>query len=82
MNDNPVQPVEPPTDGSPEPLEGPILLFDLKAEIERLHRENTEQNGHSAKTLTKYSDFRVALMVMRVNAQLLTTALPVESEKS
>ena len=55
---------------SPGPLEGPILPFDLNAEIEQLRGENAWQGGRNSKTLVKHSDFRVVLTVLKANARL------------
>jgi quercetin dioxygenase-like cupin family protein len=55
---------------SPGPLESPVLLFDLNAEIARLRSENAWQGGRNSKTLVKHSDFRVVLTVLKSNARL------------
>jgi quercetin dioxygenase-like cupin family protein len=55
---------------SPEPLQSPILSFDLNGEIERLREENTWQAGRNSKTLVKHPDLRVVLTVMKLGAQL------------
>lgn len=54
----------------PGPLEGPLLSFDMNAEIEQLRREDAWQGGRNSKTLVKYPDFRVVLTVLQANAQL------------
>jgi quercetin dioxygenase-like cupin family protein len=54
----------------PGPLEGPILSFDLHAEIQRLRDENAWQGGRNSKTLVKHADFRVLLMVLKSGARL------------
>ncbi len=47
-------------------LTAPLLTFDLAAEIERLHQEeHWLKDGRISKTLVKYSDFRVVLVLMR-----------------
>ena len=55
---------------SPEPsLGGPTLTVNLQSELERLHRENTGESGRLAKTIVKYPNFSVVLMVMRSKAK-------------
>jgi quercetin dioxygenase-like cupin family protein len=48
-------------------LAQPLLQFDLAAEIEHLHREDSWQRGagRSSKTLVKQPDFRVVLVAMK-----------------
>ena len=47
-------------------LTAPLLTFDLGSEIERLHREeHWLKDGRISKTLVKYSDFRIVLVLMR-----------------
>jgi hypothetical protein len=70
MNDSPKQPASSAAIRSPGPLEGPILSFDLNAEIERLRGENAWQGGRNSKTLAKHPDFRVVLAVLKSNARL------------
>lgn len=69
VNDNLKAPLSPTDFRPPEQLDGPMLSFDLRTEIERLQKENVGQGGRNAKTLAKYPDFRVVLMVMKANAQ-------------
>jgi quercetin dioxygenase-like cupin family protein len=52
-------------------LAGPLLTFDLEREIQQLRSEGRWQSGHTAKTLAKYPDFRVVLIVMRSGGQLV-----------
>jgi len=52
-------------------LVGPLLDFDLNREIEQLRSEGRWQSGHTAKTLVKYSDFRVVLVVMKPGGRLM-----------
>lgn len=51
-------------------LSGSLLTLDLNREIEQLRSEGRWQSGHTAKTLAKYSDFRVALIVMKSGGRL------------
>ena len=69
MNDNSHNSIASANIHSPGPFEGPVFSFDLKAEIEKLHRENTGPSGRNSKTLVKYADFLVVLMVMKSNAK-------------
>ena len=48
-------------------LAQPLLQFDLAAEIELLHREDSWQRGtgRSSRTLVKQPDFRVVLVAMK-----------------
>ena len=50
------------------PLSSPFLEFDLTAEVDRLHQETTWDSGRNARTLIKYDDLRVVLMVLKANA--------------
>lgn len=47
------------------PMAGPFLEFDLNAEIDRLHAENTWSTGRNARTLVKHDDFRLVLTTLR-----------------
>jgi len=51
-------------------LTAPLLTLDLDREIEQLRSEGRWQSGHTAKTLAKYSDFRVVLIVMKAGGRL------------
>ncbi len=51
-------------------LTAPLLTLDLNREIEQLRSEGRWQSGHTAKTLAKYSDFRVVLIVMKAGGHL------------
>lgn len=55
---------------APGNLEGPMLSFDVNAEIERLRAENAWQGGRNSKTLVKHPDFRVVLTVLQSKARL------------
>jgi quercetin dioxygenase-like cupin family protein len=52
-------------------LAGTLLTFDLEREIQQLRSEGRWQSGHTAKTLAKYPDFRLVLIVMRSGGQLV-----------
>jgi quercetin dioxygenase-like cupin family protein len=54
----------------PEPTAGVFLQFDLNAQIEQLKREPAWQNGRNAKTMVKYPDFRVVLMVVKAKTRI------------
>ena len=51
-------------------LTGSLLKFDLAQEIQQLRTEGRWQSGHTAKTLAKYSDFRVVLVAMKTGGRL------------
>lgn len=51
-------------------LTAPLLTLDLNREIQQLRSEGRWQSGHTAKTLTKYADFRVVLIVMKEGGRL------------
>jgi len=51
-------------------LTAPLLQFDLDREIKQLRSEGRWQSGHTAKTLAKYPDFRVVLVVMKTGGRL------------
>lgn len=51
-------------------LAAPLLTLDLSREIEQLRSEGRWQSGHTAKTLAKYSDFRLVLIVMKTGGRL------------
>ena len=52
-------------------LAAPLLKFDLEQEIQQLRSEDRWQSGHTAKTLAKYSDFRVVLVVIEPGGRLV-----------
>jgi quercetin dioxygenase-like cupin family protein len=52
-------------------LTAPLLTLDLNREIEQLRCEGRWQSGHTAKTLAKYPDFRVVLIVMKTGGRLV-----------
>jgi len=51
-------------------LTAPLMTMDLTREIEQLRSEGRWQSGHTAKTLAKYPDFRVVLIVMKTGGRL------------
>lgn len=51
-------------------LTAPLLTLDLNREIEQLRSEGRWQSGHTAKTLAKYPDFRVVLIVLKTGGRL------------
>lgn len=55
----------------PGVLAATSLKFNLDEEIRQLQAEPRWQAGHTAKTIAKYSDFRVVLVVMKAGAQLV-----------
>ena len=63
------------TSGSPQrpaqQLVGPMLTFDLAAELARLRQEPSWQQGdHSANTLVHEDDFRIVLVAMKPRARI------------
>ncbi len=55
----------------PGVLAATSLKFNLDEEIRQLQAEPRWQAGHTAKTVAKYADFRVVLVVMKAGAQLV-----------
>lgn len=55
----------------PGVLAAASLKFNLEEEIRQLQTEPRWQAGHTAKTIAKYADFRVVLVVMKAGAQLV-----------
>ena len=51
-------------------LAAPLLMLDLKREIEQLRSEGRWQSGRTAKTLAKYADLRVVLIVMKAGGRV------------
>ena len=51
-------------------LQDPERAFELNAEIDGLRGEGNWHGGRNSKTLVKYSDFRVVLMVLNSGARL------------
>ncbi len=53
-----------------EPTAGAALHFDLASEMEQLKHEHPWQAGRNAKTVVKFGDFRIVLIMMRRNSRL------------
>jgi quercetin dioxygenase-like cupin family protein len=70
MSDSPKQRAGSAALRSPGQMEGPILCFDLNAEIERLRGENAWQGGRNSNKLVKNPDIRVVLTVLKSGARL------------
>jgi quercetin dioxygenase-like cupin family protein len=53
-------------------LAGPLLQFDLQEELQRLRQRDSWQRetGRSSRTLAKYSDFRILLILMKAKTQM------------
>ena len=52
-------------------LTAPMLTFNLKAEMERLRRqEHWLKDGRISETLVKYSDFRIVLILMQAGTMM------------
>lgn len=53
-------------------LAGRILHFNLEKEIQILREEDSwrRDTGRSSKTLAKYPDFRIVLVLMKANSQM------------
>jgi quercetin dioxygenase-like cupin family protein len=51
-------------------LSAPLLRFNLEEEMQQLRSEGRWQSGHTAKTLAKYPDLRVVLVVMKAGGRL------------
>lgn len=58
--------------GHPVPgLSGPLLEFDLAAETDQLRQEEPwEISSRNAKTLVKYPDLRIVLIVMKLGTRM------------
>ncbi len=56
---------------TPRALHGRALRFDLAAEAAALKTEDAWRlNGHNARTLAKYENFRVVLIALRTGARV------------
>jgi quercetin dioxygenase-like cupin family protein len=56
---------------TPRSLSGEALSFDLGTEAELLKREQAwHDHGHNARTLAKYADFRVVMVVLKTDARM------------
>jgi quercetin dioxygenase-like cupin family protein len=53
-------------------LAAPLLRFNLQDEFRKLREEDSWQRetGRSSKTLAKYPDFRIVLVLMKANTQM------------
>ncbi len=53
-------------------LAEPLMQFDLASEIQQLRAEESwlRETGRSSKTLAKYLDFRILLVLMKANTQM------------
>jgi quercetin dioxygenase-like cupin family protein len=51
-------------------LAAPLLTLDLEREVKQLRSEGRWQSGHTAKTLAKYPNFRLVLVVMNTGGCL------------
>src|SRR6266496_5439126 len=53
-------------------LAGPLLRFNLSEELRRLRSEASWQRGtgRSSKTLAKYPDFHIVLVLMKANTRM------------
>jgi quercetin dioxygenase-like cupin family protein len=52
------------------PMADPFMEFDLPAEIHRLQAEVNWNTGQNARTLIKYTDFRVVLIALAAEARM------------
>lgn len=66
---DPVRPEPHPRPHAPA-LENVFMELDLPAEIARLKNETIWSSGHNAKTLVKYDDLRLVLIVLHANARI------------
>ena len=57
------------TAGSLQPSWSQTLIVNWQSELERLRQENTGESGRLSKTIVKYPNFSVVLMVMRPKAK-------------
>jgi quercetin dioxygenase-like cupin family protein len=53
-------------------LASPLLRFNLSEEVQQLRQEESWQRetGRSSKTLAKYPDFRIVLVLMKANSHM------------
>lgn len=53
-------------------LAEPLLQFDLQKELQQLRKQASWQRetGRSSKTLAKYPDFRIILVLMKAGTQM------------
>ncbi len=67
------QPGLPPTADAkrtPEPTSGVVLEFDLNGQIEQLKSETAWQGGRSSRTIVKYPNFRIVLMLLKARMRI------------
>ena len=56
---------------TPRALHGTALRFDMAGEADALKKEDAWRvNGHNARTLIKYEDFRVVLIALKTGARV------------
>ena len=53
---------------APQQLAAPMIIVHCQSEVEALRREETGTSGRIAKTIVKYPNFSVVLMVMKSKA--------------
>ena len=58
-------------------LAEPLLRFDLQQELQNLRREDSwdRETGRSSKTLAKYPDFRIVLVLMQCGSALVSCTM-------
>jgi quercetin dioxygenase-like cupin family protein len=54
----------------PTPMAAPYLEFDITSELEQLHHEAAWQSGQNARTLVKFDDLRIVLMVLKARSRI------------
>jgi quercetin dioxygenase-like cupin family protein len=52
------------------PMAATFMEFDLAAEVDRLRGETTWQSGQNSKTLIKYDDLRVVLIILKAHSRM------------
>lgn len=52
------------------PMAGTFMEFDLPAEIDRLRGETTWDSGQNSRTLVRYEDLRVVLIVLQTHSRM------------
>jgi quercetin dioxygenase-like cupin family protein len=56
---------------TPRPLAAPLLSFDFAREVESLRAEELwTLHGHNARTLVKYPEFRLVLVMLREGSHM------------
>ena len=51
-------------------MAAPFLELDLTREMAQFHSEPEWKNGHNARTLVKYDDFRIVLIGLKAHARM------------